>query len=80
MIHEGSIGTSLEVFQNGIKPKNEEDLLKAVNVSGYWVDVRDVAAVHVMALANPNAGGERFITATGESARVLPTSHTADDI
>ncbi|KAG8853839.1 methylglyoxal reductase (NADPH-dependent) gre2 [Tulasnella sp. 330] len=66
MIHEAPLtGTSAEILRNGLNSHAEEDLLKPVNVSGYWVDVRDVAAVHVLALANPDAGGQRFITATG---------------
>ncbi|KAJ5330360.1 hypothetical protein N7476_000143 [Penicillium atrosanguineum] len=31
----------------------------------YWVDVRDVAKVHIQALLHPEADGKRFILATG---------------
>lgn len=30
-----------------------------------WVDVRDAALGHVLALEKPEAGGERIITAEG---------------
>ncbi|KAJ7596322.1 D-lactaldehyde dehydrogenase [Mycena floridula] len=33
-----------------------------------WIDVRDLALAHVLALEKPDAGGERFIMATGVSS------------
>ncbi|KAG8992525.1 methylglyoxal reductase (NADPH-dependent) gre2 [Tulasnella sp. JGI-2019a] len=54
---------SATMFLGYISPpeKSKEELLRPVNGTGYWADVRDIAAIHALALANPNAGGERFI-------------------
>lgn len=46
--------------------KSEKELLAPVTGLGYTVDVRDVAAIHVLALTNPDAGGERFLLAVGQ--------------
>ena len=43
-------------------PKTKEDLSE----SNSWVDVRDTALGHVLALENDAAGGQRIITAAGE--------------
>ncbi|KAG8853838.1 methylglyoxal reductase (NADPH-dependent) gre2 [Tulasnella sp. 330] len=77
MLHEvnspSSLGSSLNGFRNNVllANKTEEELLAPANTTGYWVDVRDVAMIHALALVNPSAGGERFITATG--LRDVPT-------
>ncbi|KAG9029659.1 methylglyoxal reductase (NADPH-dependent) gre2 [Tulasnella sp. JGI-2019a] len=82
-IHEvtTSPGTSLDVFRDNVllASKTEEELLAPVNVSGYWADVRDVAAVHVLSLASPRAGGERFLTASGPDSwqNFLDAIHTS---
>ena len=44
-------------------PKTKEDL--AESDSNSWVDVRDTALGHVLALEKEAAGGERIITASG---------------
>jgi nucleoside-diphosphate-sugar epimerase len=41
------------------------DPLPAARVSA-WIDVRDLAEVHVQALLTPDAGGKRYIPASGE--------------
>ncbi|PPQ98104.1 hypothetical protein CVT26_003274 [Gymnopilus dilepis] len=38
---------------------------KSLSVSNSWVDVRDVALAHVLALEKKEAGGERIITTAG---------------
>ncbi|KAG8987371.1 methylglyoxal reductase (NADPH-dependent) gre2 [Tulasnella sp. JGI-2019a] len=59
-IHEvtSALGASLELFRNNVLlgSNTEEELVTPVNQSG---------RVHVLLLANPHAGGERFITASG---------------
>ena len=42
-------------------PKSKEDLSE----SNSWVDVRDAALGHVLALEKEAAGGQRIITASG---------------
>jgi nucleoside-diphosphate-sugar epimerase len=60
-----ALNTSIAGFQahtDPQNPKSHEDLLIPVS---NWVDVRDVALVHVVALEKEEAGGERFITSSG---------------
>jgi nucleoside-diphosphate-sugar epimerase len=42
-------------------PKTREELSSA-NV---WIDVRDIAEAHVLALEKEKAGGERFVLGAG---------------
>ena len=44
-------------------PKTKEDLSESDSNS--WVDVRDTALGHVLALEKEAAGGQRIITASG---------------
>lgn len=39
-----------------------------------WVDVRDVADLHLIAMTNPAAVGERFIATSGRSLRLVEVS------
>ncbi|MGH3638651.1 MAG: NAD-dependent epimerase/dehydratase family protein [Mycobacterium sp.] len=39
-----------------------------------WVDVRDVADLHLRAMVDPKAAGERFIATYGESLRMVEVS------
>jgi len=59
--------------------KTESELLTPVNNMGYWADVRDVDAIHTLALGNPSAGGERFIVCSGPDTwqNFLDAVHTA---
>lgn len=43
-------------------------------VSGY-VDVRDVASLHVLAMTSPKANGERFLATTGETLSMLDVAN-----
>lgn len=46
--------------------------VKAVpNVDSGYVDVRDVASLHVLAMTSPKAAGERFLATTGETLSML---------
>ncbi|MBZ5953145.1 SDR family oxidoreductase [Leuconostoc gasicomitatum] len=50
--------------------------VKAVpNVDSGYVDVRDVASLHVIAMTNPAAKGERFLATTGETLSMLDVSN-----
>lgn len=57
-----SINTSVANFWAFADGKKTE---KDLGQIGNWVDVRDVADAHVLALSKPEAGGERFIVAGG---------------
>ncbi|KAF9482930.1 NAD(P)-binding protein [Pholiota conissans] len=67
-IHEigsiSSLNTSLALWYNNIfpkTPKTKEEVLQSLT----WVDVRDTALAHVLALETPGAGGQRFIACAG---------------
>ena len=42
-------------------PKSKQKLSESAS----WVDVRDLALAHVLALEKPEAGGERIIISSG---------------
>jgi len=74
IIHEVSsasaLGASIALWFNYLSnpEKSEKELVAPSNTSGYWADVRDVSAIHALAIGNPKAGGERFIVASGPNA------------
>lgn len=43
--------------------KSDEEVVASVNA---WVDVRDIAEAHVVALEKPEAGGERILFSAGK--------------
>jgi nucleoside-diphosphate-sugar epimerase len=45
--------------------KNSKDDERVVASASSWVDVRDIAEAHVVALEKPEAGGERILFSTG---------------
>ena len=50
----------------------------ALNGSQSWIDVRDVALAHVLALQKEEAGGERIIVSSGKWVwQDWGTSHSA---
>ena len=48
-------------------PKSKEELLD----SNEWIDVRDAAVGHVLALEKADAGGERIIISAGASLSII---------
>ncbi|KAF4623189.1 hypothetical protein D9613_001339 [Agrocybe pediades] len=76
-----ALNTSLKLWYDTLtgEPAKTRDQLKA---SFTWVDVRDTALAHILALEKAEAGGERIITAAGpclwqewlEAANSLPQS------
>ncbi|OCF42692.1 dihydrokaempferol 4-reductase [Kwoniella heveanensis CBS 569] len=58
-----SLNTSVAVFYSWMKGEKTEKDLPAGGMN--YVDVRDTALGHVLALTVPEAGGERFITGNG---------------
>ena len=59
-----SLNTSLQIWYEKVvadSPKTKE----ALSESNSWVDVRDTALGHVLALEKDAAGGQRIITAAG---------------
>lgn len=50
--------------------------VKAVpNVDSGYVDVRDVASLHLLAMTSPKAAGERFLATTGETLSMLDVAN-----
>ena len=59
-----SLNTSLQIWYEKVvadSPKTKE----ALSESNTWVDVRDTALGHVLALEKDAAGGQRIVTASG---------------
>ncbi|KAK4051516.1 hypothetical protein OIO90_004730 [Microbotryomycetes sp. JL221] len=54
-----SLNTSCAGFNSILRGEKKAD--DAVGFSGFYVDVRDVAKIHVDSLGNKAAGGERFV-------------------
>lgn len=54
------LGSTLQVFANTL-PTGET----SGKFNGNWVDVRDAAMAHVLALKTEAAGGQRIIAANG---------------
>lgn len=53
-----------------------EGKIKAVpNVNSGYVDVRDVASLHLLAMTSPKANGERFLATTGETLSMLEVTN-----
>lgn len=44
-------------------------------ISSCYIDVRDVADLHIRAMINPKAGGERFLATTGKSLSMLDVAN-----
>ena len=66
--------SSLELFKVLYEnSKDEKQLTVSVNS---WVDVRDVAEAHVVALEKPEAGGERILFAAGKYSLPLRVTRT----
>lgn len=64
------LGTSAhELFEVLYKnSKSSGELVASVNS---WVDVRDIAQAHVVALQKPKAGGERILVSVGKALLVF---------
>lgn len=45
------------------------------NVNSGYVDVRDVADLHILAMTSPKASGERFLATTGKSLSMLDVAN-----
>lgn len=76
MLHEGtdlsSVSGSMNILNNALKtPKTPEELVQRV---GTYVDVRDLAAIHLGVLDHEAAGNERYIIHASE----CPFSYTLD--
>ncbi len=53
-----------------------EGKIKAVpNVDSGYVDVRDVASLHLLAMTSPKANGQRFLATTGETLSMLDVAN-----
>jgi len=52
--------------------KTNEEL---ATIGNAWVDVRDLALAHVVALEKEGAGGQRLLMAAGENSTKIFVSH-----
>lgn len=64
-----SLNASIDAFYKIIVKEDMDgkSLELITTVTNSWVDVRDLAEAHALALAKADAGGERFIMAEGLS-------------
>ncbi|EJT99637.1 D-lactaldehyde dehydrogenase [Dacryopinax primogenitus] len=60
-----NLNTSTAALRDGFTAEGAKTGTEAGKQAGTWVDVRDVALVHVEALAQDRAGGQRYISAAG---------------
>ncbi|EJT99636.1 D-lactaldehyde dehydrogenase [Dacryopinax primogenitus] len=60
-----SINTSIAALHSAFTPSGAKTGAAAGSSAGSWVDVRDVAQVHLEALAQEKAGGQRYIASGG---------------
>lgn len=65
---EKGIGSSAGIFLSTFPDGNTTG-----DLNGDWVDVRDAAEQHVLALSTPAAGGERIIATAGEYRVDIPS-------
>lgn len=49
------------------------------NVKSGYVDVRDVASLHLLAMTSPQAAGQRFLATTGETLSMLDVANILRD-
>lgn len=49
------------------------------NIHSCFVDVRDVAGLHLLAMTHPAANGQRFLASSGNSMRLLQVAQTLRD-
>ncbi|WP_250481290.1 hypothetical protein [Caballeronia sp. GAOx1] len=50
-----------------------------VNINSCFVDVRDVADLHLLAMTDPAANGERFLATAGASLRMIEVASVLRD-
>jgi nucleoside-diphosphate-sugar epimerase len=60
-----ALNTSIARFLEYTDPKNPKSNEDLAAPESNWVDVRDLALAHVLALEKKEAGGERFIANSG---------------
>ena len=66
----GTLNSSLQMWTDSVistSPKSTEELLDL----NEWIDVRDAAVGHVLALEKAEAGGERIIIFAGASVSII---------
>ena len=70
IVSPSSLNTSLQLWYEKVvadSPKSKETL----SDSNSWVDVRDAALGHVLALEKDAAGGQRIVVAAGTRHHVI---------
>lgn len=62
-----------------IQQMMDGDIKAVPNVNSGYVDVRDVASLHILAMTSEKANGERFLATTGETLSMLDLAHILRD-
>jgi len=60
-----SLTSSMQIWYHIVVTGSDPKTIEALPQSDSWVDVRDTALAHVLALEKDEAGGERIITSAG---------------
>ncbi|MHA3067249.1 SDR family oxidoreductase [Lacticaseibacillus saniviri] len=55
------------------------DVPAVPNINSGYIDVRDVASLHLLAMISPKANGERFLATTGETLSMLDVANILRD-
>ncbi|CAC9976807.1 MULTISPECIES: SDR family oxidoreductase [Flavobacterium] len=65
------LGTDYSHSHQMIKQMLEGDIKACPKISSCYIDVRDVADLHLLAMTDPKANGERFLATTGNVLSML---------
>ncbi|MBE7174687.1 MAG: NAD-dependent epimerase/dehydratase family protein, partial [Williamsia sp.] len=65
------LGTDYSHSQQMIKQMLEGDMRACPRIASCYVDVRDVADLHLLAMTDPKAAGERFLATAGDALSML---------
>lgn len=65
------LGVDYSHSNQSIKQMLEGEIKACPKISSCYVDVRDVADLHILAMTHPKANGERFLATTGTALSML---------
>jgi dihydroflavonol-4-reductase len=65
------LGTDYSHSNQSIRQMLEGEIKACPKISSCYVDVRDVADLHILAMTHPKANGERFLATTGNALSML---------
>ncbi|NMN35086.1 SDR family oxidoreductase [Pedobacter sp. SG918] len=65
------LGTDYSHSNQSIRQMLEGEIKACPKITSCYVDVRDVADLHLLAMAHPKANGERFLATSGDALSML---------